>query len=129
MLVLARGGDGALVCHRVLGRVDSETVLLAGDRSGAPHPGSPEGLLGVVRVVHRGGLALRLDGRCGGLVDGIVAALRRLALASRRRSGWLWQALARCGSGAALLLARLRARGWVAEESVMRRDEERSGAS
>ncbi len=94
-VVLARGGSGQLVCHRVLAR-RGEGLLLAGDRSLAVEALAAERVLGVVRGVERGGAIHRLGGWWMRGLDRSLAGLHQLSWRWRGRpAGRYFEALRR----------------------------------
>lgn len=88
-VVLARDGDGTLVCHRVLRR-DAGGVLLAGDRSPAPELLPPSAVLGRVDEVRAGGRSYRLDRLAERWLGRLAAALHLLAWRAHPRPAGRW---------------------------------------
>lgn len=81
-VVLARGRDGGLVCHRVLGHAGGRP-LLAGDRSLMPEEVDEGLVLGVVRVVETEAGTMRLGRGWAWRLDRLQAFLHLLEVGYR----------------------------------------------
>ena len=88
-VVLARAGDGTLVCHRVLRR-DADGVLLAGDRSPAPELLPLGAVLGRVDEVRAGGRSYRFDRPPERWLHRLASGLHLLAWRARPHPAGRW---------------------------------------